>query len=206
MSTHRQREVPRAVIAADHADALATGRKPIVRFYIAETYNWRAMRHHPADGRLGEFVTDAFRNAVSLNPELDGTLNVKDYGKQQSGQRILDDDRLVTLIEVSTVTAWGWATPEADILGRAYEYLLRKFAEGQGQSAGEFLTPKEVGWLMAELLDPEPYTTLADPTCGTGGLLIKGRLYYLQRHPDKPGGAPHLYGRSSIRPPTPSPR
>ncbi len=188
-------EVARAVIEADHADALATGRKPIVRFYIPETHNWRAVRHHPANGRLGEFVTDAFRKAVSLNPDLDGTLNVKDYNERQSGQRILDDDRLVALIEVLNRHRLGLRDAEADILGRAYEYLLRKFAEGQGQSAGEFYTPKEVGWLMAELLDPEPYSTLYDPTCGSGGLLIKGRLTYGERHPGKPAAAPHLYGQ-----------
>jgi type I restriction enzyme M protein len=62
-------EVARAVIEADHADALATGRKPIVRFYIAGTHNWRAVRHHRADGRLGEFVTDAFRKAVPATPK-----------------------------------------------------------------------------------------------------------------------------------------
>ena len=188
-------EVARSVIEADHTDALATGRKPIVRFYIPEAYNWYAVRHRPADGGLGEFVTDAFRTTVSLNPELDGTLNVKDFNERQSGQRTLDDDRLVALIEVLNRHRLGLKNAEADILGRAYEYLLHKFAEGQGQSAGEFYTPKEAGWLMAALLDPEPYTTMDDPTCGSAGLLIKGRLYYLQRHPDKPGGAPHLYGQ-----------
>ena len=70
----------------------------------------------------------------------------------------------------------GLQDTEPDILGRAYEYLLRKFAEGQGQSAGEFYTPKEVGWLMARLINPEPYTTIYDPACGSGGLLIKPRL------------------------------
>jgi type I restriction enzyme M protein len=62
-------EVARAIIEADHADALATGRKPIVRFYIAETYTWRAVRHHRADGRLGEFVTDAFRFSKGVPPD-----------------------------------------------------------------------------------------------------------------------------------------
>ncbi len=58
-------EVARAIIEADHADALATGRKPIVRFYIPQAANWHAVRHHPADGKLGEFVTDAFRGRWS---------------------------------------------------------------------------------------------------------------------------------------------
>jgi hypothetical protein len=50
----------------------------------------------------------------------------------------------------------GLRDVEPDILGRAYEYLIRKFAEGQGQSAGEFYTPREVAILMARILDPEP--------------------------------------------------
>ncbi len=180
-----------------------TGRKPIVRFYIPEAYNWRAVRHHPADGKLGEFVTDAFRKAVELNPDLDGTLNVKDYNERQSGQRTLDDDRLVALIEVLNRHRLGLNNAEPDILGRAYEYLLRKFAEGQGQSAGEFLTPKEVGWLMAELLDPEPYSTMDDPTCGSGGLLIKGAAL-LPQPPPRQARRPRrtCTGRNSTRPPT----
>jgi type I restriction enzyme M protein len=65
---------------------------------------------------------------------------------------------------------------EPDFLGRAYEYLLRKFAEGQGQSAGEFFTPKEVGWLMAYLMGPKQGEEVYDPCCGSGGLLIKCQL------------------------------
>jgi type I restriction enzyme M protein len=185
----------RTVIEADHADALRTGRKPIVRFYIPEAHNWHAIRHYPAHGRLGEFVTDAMRQVARLNPDLDGVLNVKDFNERQSGQRTLDDDRLSALIEVLSRHRLGLRNTEPDILGRAYEYLLRKFAEGQGQSAGEFYTPKEVGWLMAELIDPRPYTTIYDPTCGSAGLLIKARLLFEQRHPDRRGQAPHLYGQ-----------
>ncbi len=71
---------------------------------------------------------------------------------------------------------------EPDILGRAYEYLLRKFAEGQGQSAGEFYTPREVAVVMARLLDPQPGMTVYDPCCGSGGLLIKCHLRLLETH------------------------
>jgi len=188
-------EAAREVIEADHTDALKSGRKPIVRFYILSRYRWDAIRNHPADGKLGEFVTEAMREVAKLNPDLQGVLDVKDYNERQSGQRALDDDRLATLIEVISRHRLGLKNAEPDILGRAYEYLLRKFAEGQGQSAGEFYTPKEVGWLMAELLNPAPYSTVYDPACGSAGLLIKARMVYERNHPTEKSKAPQLYGQ-----------
>lgn len=188
-------QVAREVIEADHADALASGRRPIVRFYVPPHYSWAKIRNHPADGSLGEFVTDAMREVARLNPDLQGVLDIKDYNERQSGQRTLDDDRLAGLVEVVSRHRLGLKNTEPDILGRAYEYLLRKFAEGQGQSAGEFYTPKEVGWLMAELIDPAPYTTVYDPTCGSAGLLIKARLVFGQHRPEQKSQAPRLYGQ-----------
>jgi type I restriction enzyme M protein len=70
----------------------------------------------------------------------------------------------------------GLKDVEPDIIGRSYEYLIRKFAEGSGQSAGEFYTPAEVGFIMAKIMDPEPGMEIYDPTCGSGGLLIKCEL------------------------------
>ena len=188
-------ELAREIVEADHEDALQSGRNPIVRFYIPQEYHWNALRNHPADGHLGEFVTDAMRNVAQLNPLLQGVLDVKDFNESQSGQRTLDEERLEALIEVLSRHRLGLQDAEPDILGRAYEYLLRKFAEGQGQSAGEFYTPKEVGWLMAKLITPEPYTTIYDPACGSGGLLIKPRLLFEQTHPDDKSQAPQIYGQ-----------
>ena len=187
--------VAREIIDADHQDALESGRNPIVRFYIPQQYCWDALRNHPANGRLGEFVTEAMRKVVSQNPRLSGVLDVQDFNEQQSGQRTLDDDRLVSLIEVISQHRLGLQDTEPDILGRAYEYLLRKFAEGQGQSAGEFYTPKEVGWLMARLINPEPRTKIYDPACGSGGLLIKPRLLFKETHSDEQSAAPQIYGQ-----------
>ena len=188
-------ESAREIISADHEDALKTGRNPIVRFYIPQQYSWNKLRNHSADGHLGEFVTEAMREVARLNPRLEGVLNVKDFNETQSGQRTLDEDRLEALIEVLSQHRLGLQDTEPDILGRAYEYLLRKFAEGQGQSAGEFYTPKEVGWLMARLINPEPYATIYDPACGSGGLLIKGRLLFEQTRPDEKSQAPQIYGQ-----------
>ena len=188
-------EDARNIIEGDNEDALKSGRNPIVRFYIPQEYHWKALRNHPADGHLGEFVTEAMREVARLNPLLQGVLDVKDFNESQSGQRTLDEERLEALIEVLSQHRLGLQDTEPDILGRAYEYLLRKFAEGQGQSAGEFYTPKEVGELMAHLLNPEPYTTIYDPACGSGGLLIKGRLQFEEMHPDEKSQAPQIYGQ-----------
>jgi len=60
-----------------------------------------------------------------------------------------------------------------DIIGNAYEYLIKHFAAGGGQKAGEFYTPPEVSDLIAELLDPQEGDSICDPACGSGSLLMK---------------------------------
>ena len=178
-------DVAREVIQEDHEAALRDGHTPILRFYIPEAFSWRAVRNHAADGTLGEFLTEALRTVSRLNPELQGVLDVKDYAERQSGQRALDDQRLGALVEIISRHRLGLKNTKSDVLGDAYEYLLRKFAEGQGQSAGEFFTPTEVGLLTGELLDPAPFSSLYDPTCGSAGLLVKARIAYERRHPDQ---------------------
>src|SRR6266487_3188726 len=92
--------IAREVIAEDHADALRSGRPPIVRFFVPEQYSWWTIRNHGADGKLGEFVTEAMRKVAELNPDLQGVLDVKDFNERQAGERALDDERLASLIEV----------------------------------------------------------------------------------------------------------
>ena len=67
------------------------------------------------------------------------------------------------------------ADVQPDFLGRAYEYLLRKFAEGFGQSAGEFFTPTKVGFLMAHLMRPRPGEACHDYACGSARLQLVAR-------------------------------
>jgi type I restriction enzyme M protein len=195
VATFGDAELAQAVVEQDHLAALKAGRQPTIGVYIPEPYRWGALRNHPVDTHLGEFVTEAMREVANLNPALDGVLNVKDFNETQSGHRTLDDDRLAALIEVLSRYRIGLKDAEADILGRAYEYLLRKFAEGQGQSAGEFYTPKEVGQLMALLIEVPPYATVYDPTCGSGGLLIKARMAFEMSHLEQRTAAPKLYGQ-----------
>jgi type I restriction enzyme M protein len=159
-----------------------------VRFYIPENARWPTVAKLALS--VGEKLTDAVRAVARENPRLAGVLDVTDFNVTTAGQRIVDDERLKSLLRVLNNPAYrlGLDDVEPDILGRAYEYLLRKFAEGQGQSAGEFYTPREVAVLMARLLDPQPGMTVYDPCCGSGGLLIKCHLHLLETHGDRENG------------------
>jgi len=146
----------------------------LVRFFIPKQAAWQQIRKQTT--KIGEKLTDAIRTIAKENPKLQGVIDIVDFNATVSGQRIIDDGKLSSLIEIISRNRLGLKDAESDILGRAYEYLLRKFAEGQGQSAGEFYTPKEVGWIMAYILDPEQGQEVYDPACGSGGLLVKSQL------------------------------
>jgi type I restriction enzyme M protein len=90
---------------------------------------------------------------------------------------------------------------EADIIGKSYEYLIRKFAEGSGQSAGEFYTPPEAGEIISKVLQPEPGMEIYDPCCGSGGLLVKCEVAMEERAQGGNGAkvAPlKLYGQEYV--------
>ncbi|MBC7237337.1 MAG: SAM-dependent DNA methyltransferase [Chloroflexi bacterium] len=157
-----------------------SGGVHLVRFYIPENARWEAIRQKTGD--LGQYLTDVVRAVARENPRLSGVIDMVDFNATAAGQRMISDEHLAALIQVLSRHRLGLADVEPDILGRAYEYLLRKFAEGQGQSAGEFYTPREVAILMARLMEPEPGMRVYDPTCGSGGLLIKCHLRLLQRY------------------------
>lgn len=154
----------------------------LVRFYIPEKARWQAIARQTT--RLGEYLTDSTRTIAKNNPKLQGVIDIVDFNATAGGQRIISDEKLKELIDVLGRYRLGLNDVEPDILGRAYEYLLRKFAEGSGQSAGEFYTPKEVAILMANILDPKPGQKIYDPCCGSGGLLIKCYLRFKEKYGD----------------------
>jgi len=122
----------------------------LVRFFVPEVARWSEVTRITSG--LGQYLTDAVRAVSRENPKLQGVIDIVDFNATAAGQRIINDDRLASLVQVLGRYRLGLHDVEPDILGRAYEYLLRKFAEGQGQSAGEFYTPREVALLMARLL------------------------------------------------------
>jgi type I restriction enzyme M protein len=111
-----------------------SGRVRLVRFYLPENARWHAIRRHGVSG-LGQFLTDAVRHIARENPSLEGVINMVDFNATAAGQRIIPDDHLSRLIDVLSRHRLGLQDVEPDILGRAYEYLLRKFAEGYPDGA-----------------------------------------------------------------------
>lgn len=162
-----------------------------VRFYLSirakdpETQDtWSVIRS--LSNNIGEELTRIIREIASNNSVLDGVIDTVDYNATTRGQREIDDDRLSNLIEAISQKRLGLSDVEPDIIGRSYEYLIRKFAEGSGQSAGEYYTPPGVGMIMAYVMNPEPGMEVYDPTCGSAGLLIKCELV-LKEKQDKLG-------------------
>ncbi len=83
-----------------------------------------------------------------------------------------------------------------DIIGNAYEFLIRNFASGSGKKAGEFYTPPEISELIALLVNPKANDQICDPTCGSGSLLMKcGKL--IQKHYG-PNNHYQLFGQEAI--------
>jgi len=145
-----------------------------------EAFDWPLdERGRPTSPRdVGEHLTKAVRAVVKQNPTLSGVIDVVDFAAERNGERDINPAKLRGVVETFSDPRYrlGLADVQPDFLGRAYEYLLRKFAEGSGQSAGEFFTPTEVGFLMAHILRPKPGETCHDYACGSAGLLIKLQL------------------------------
>lgn len=163
----------------------------LLRFYLPQEARWavisgREAHEWPLDNKgnstapkdVGEHLTKAVRAVVKQNPSLSGVIDVVDFAAERSGERDVNPAKLREVVETFSDPRYrlGLADVQPDFLGRAYEYLLRKFAEGSGQSAGEFFTPTEVGYLIAHIMRPKPGETCHDYACGSAGLLIKLQL------------------------------
>ena len=158
---------------------MADADRQLIRFWVPEAARWQTIR--PLTVKIGEKLTDAVRALAKENPDLSGVIDIVDFNATISGERAIGETKLSTLVEIISKHRLGLTDVEPDILGRAYEYLLRKFAEGQGQSAGEFYTPREVAWIMSYVVNPQEGQEAYDPCPGSGGLLIKCELAAVEK-------------------------
>jgi type I restriction enzyme M protein len=129
---------------------------------------------------LGKELNHAMRAIERANePKFDGILSNStiDFNAQDR----LPRKKLVEIINHFGGRSFDHVSVPDDLFGNAYEYLIRNFASRAGKSSGEFYTPKEVAYLMSEIVEPQPAHHVCDWAAGSAGLLLQCRNY-LERH------------------------
>lgn len=140
-------------------------------FVIPKGCHWNDVRN--VTQNVGQAIVKAMSGIERANPEyLSGVFSSFDDANWTDKNK-LSDERLKNLIEHMSELKVGNNNYSADVMGDAYEYLIKKFADLSKKNAGEFYTPRTVVKLMVMLLDPQAGDTVYDPACGTGGMLIE---------------------------------
>lgn len=165
---------------------------------IPEGAHWRDVRQITEN--VGQRLVEAFIAIEQANPGveedgrivggLDGIFGPKDGWTNKAK---MPDHIITSLIEDFSQYNLSLAACPADEMGQAYEYLVGKFADDAGNTAQEFYTNRTVVTLMAEILQPKPNESIYDPTCGSGGMLIKC-LNYL-RDKNQPWQGVKVFGQ-----------
>ena len=141
------------------------------RFDIPEGCHWNDIRERTEN--LGAAIVGAMRGIELANPDtLYGVLSMFSSQKWTNKQN-LTDGKIRDLIEHLSTRKLGNKDYPADLMGDAYESLLKKFADDSKAQAGEFYTPRSVVQLLIRILDPKPGESVYDPACGSGGMLIE---------------------------------
>ena len=164
-------------------------------FFVPERARWSKIRHLKTN--VGSGLNKALEALEDANVEaLQDVLKHINFNRK-IGQRTLDDDTLSNFVqnfEKIPLRDENFEFP--DLLGAAYEYLIKFFADSAGKKAGEFYTPADVVRTLVEIVDPHPGMSIYDPTCGSGGMLIQTRDYIREC-----GGNPKdvsFFGQESI--------
>ena len=145
---------------------------------IPDGAHWKDVRE--VTENVGQRLVEAFIAIEQANPGveadgrviggLEGIFGPKDGWTNKAK---MPDHIISSLIEDFSRYNLSLASCPADEMGQAYEYLVGKFADDAGNTAQEFYTNRTVVTLMAEILQPKPNESIYDPTCGSGGMLVK---------------------------------
>ena len=156
------------------------------RFQIPEGCHWRDVR--AKTNNVGAALQRALREIEKANPRtLYGIFGDAGWSNKER----LSDALLRDLIDHFSRLPLSNKNITSDILGQAYEYLIKKFADQTNKKAGEFYTPRSVVRLMIDILDPKEGETIYDPACGTGGMLLEA----VQHVQESGGDIKSLWGK-----------
>jgi type I restriction enzyme M protein len=143
---------------------------------------------------IGEALDKAFAGIERENTQLEGVMTATKFGDKEK----LSDSVLQRLLRhFNQYSLKNADLYKPDLLGDAYEYLIKQFADDAGKKGGEFYTPKGVVKLIVRLIKPEPKHSVYDPTCGSGGMLVESARYVAEQPNGKVGNNVNvsLYGQ-----------
>lgn len=172
-----------AVLEQQQGRAFTEAQKAIFRargenrFNIPDGSRWGDVR--AVAENIGQKLTEAMRAVANANEELRGVFTV-DWNQpapDASGKKLIPNEVVHALIQHFDEHDLSNRSVPPDILGRAYEYLIKQFADDAGAKAGEFFTPPEVVDTLVRILEPRPGDTIYDPTAGSGGMLVHSADY-----------------------------
>jgi type I restriction enzyme M protein len=135
-------------------------------FYVPKRARWSELSKIKQD--IGAALNKAFEVLEEDNEMLEGVLVSIDFNdKERLPDHVLDE----LIQHFSKYNLGNQELEDPDILGRAYEYLIKQFADDAGKKGGEFYTPQNVVKLLVDILNPQPDMRVYDPCCGSGGML-----------------------------------
>ncbi|KAA9331144.1 type I restriction-modification system subunit M [Adhaeribacter soli] len=150
-------------------------------FKIPAKCHWKDVREASMD-KKNDVLNRAVNSIADHNPDLKGVINTVRWNEPSpdgSGGKKLHPEVLSLLVNYLDAVDLSNKNASVDILGDAYEYLIKRFADENkgGTTAGQFYTPQEVVDIIVRYLKPQKGHTVYDPTCGSGGFLINAAKY-----------------------------
>lgn len=169
-------------VSEDRIDAILNSPRQY-KFYVPDRAHWSNIRHLKKD--VGTELNKALEELEDCNPEtLEDVLKGINYNRKV-GQKTIADSKWIEFIQhFEKIPLKDDAFEFPDLLGAAYEYLIKYFADSAGKKGGEFYTPAETVRLLVTILDPRSGMDVYDPTVGSGGMLIQSREWVAEHGGD----------------------
>jgi len=177
-------------VVKEYNDKIIAGADYNHRFQVPKDCKWTVATEQAES--IGQKLNDIFEKLANANsPKLDKIFDDLDFSNRDR----FSNETLQRLINHFSQYNFGNTYISSDLLGDAYEYLIKQFAADAGKKGGEFYTPREVEKVIMGILKPHQKDHIYDPTVGSGGFLLEAYDYLKQKSGEKIAKTLYLYGQ-----------
>jgi type I restriction enzyme M protein len=177
-------------VMKEYNDKTIAGADYNHRFQVPKDCKWAVVTEQAES--IGQKLNDIFEKLANANsPKLDRIFDDLDFSNRDR----FPNETLQRLINHFSQYNFGNTYISSDLLGDAYEYLIKQFAADAGKKGGEFYTPREVEKVIIGILKPHQKDHIYDPTAGSGGFLLEAYDYLKQKSGEKIAKTLYLYGQ-----------